>query len=120
MLAESGHRDSLVVAWQNRWRGAVVAVLALIAFLFVVYRWVFPVVAEYAALQVPLAWEESLGREATAFLEKRIFSETQLSQERRDAIADRFSTSRRRTEATTRSAFAPRRSGPTRWRCRAG
>lgn len=37
MLAESGHRDSLVVAWQSRWRGAIVAVLALTAFLFVSY-----------------------------------------------------------------------------------
>lgn len=90
MLAESGHRDSLVVAWQSRWRGAIVAVLALVAFLFIAYRWVLPVVAEYAALQVPMAWEEGLGREATTFLEKRVFSETQLASDRRDAIADRF------------------------------
>lgn len=90
ILAASGHRDSLVVTWQNRWRGAVVAVLALIAFLFVVYRWVLPVAAEYAAVRVPLTWEESLGREATAFLEKRVFSATRLSQDRRDALVDRF------------------------------
>jgi len=90
ILATSGHRDSLVVTWQNRWRGAAFAVLALIAFLFVVYRWVLPVVAEYAAVRVPMSWEENLGREATAFLEKRVFSSTQLSQERRDALIDRF------------------------------
>ena len=90
ILAESGHRDSLVVKWQNRWRGAAFAVLALIAFLFVVYRWVLPSVAEYAAVRVPLSWEENLGQEATAFLEKRVFSATQLSQERRDALTDRF------------------------------
>ena len=90
ILADSGHRDSLVVTWQNRWRGALVAVLALIAFLFVVYRWVLPVTAEYAAVRVPLAWEERLGREATAFLEKQVFSKTQLSQERRDALMARF------------------------------
>ena len=34
--------------------------------------------------------EEGLGREATTFLEKRVFSETQLATEKRDAIADRF------------------------------
>ena len=90
ILAASGHRDSLVVTWQNRWRGAFVAVIALIAFLFVVYRWVLPFAAEYAAVRVPLAWEEGLGREATAFLEKRVFSTTQLSQEKRDALTDRF------------------------------
>ena len=90
MLAESGHRDSLVVAWQSRWRGAIVAVLALAAFLFISYRWVLPVVAEYAALQVPLEWEEGIGREATEFLEKRVFSETRLPNDRRDAIANRF------------------------------
>jgi hypothetical protein len=90
ILAESGHQDSLVVKWQNRWRGAAFAVLALIAFLFVVYRWVLPAVAEYAAVRVPLSWEENLGQEATAFLEKRVFSTTQLSQERRDALTDRF------------------------------
>ena len=90
ILAASGHRDSVVVAWQNQWRGAAVAVLGLIAFLFVAYRWVLPVAAEYVAVRVPLAWEDRLGREATGFLEKRVFSPTQLSQERRDALADRF------------------------------
>ncbi|MBC7944804.1 MAG: M48 family metallopeptidase [Burkholderiales bacterium] len=90
ILAASGHSDSFVVAWQNQWRGAFVAVFALIAFLFIAYRWVLPVAAEYAAVRVPLAWEDRLGREATAFLEKRIFSTTQLSQEKRDALADRF------------------------------
>jgi len=90
ILAASGHRDSLVVSWQSRWRGAVVAVIGLIAFLFVAYRWVLPIAAEYAALQVPLTWEERLGREATAFLEKRIFSTTQLPSERREALMKRF------------------------------
>ena len=90
ILAASGHRDSLVVSWQSRWRGALIALIGLIAFLFVAYRWVLPAAAEYAALQVPLTWEERLGREATAFLEKRIFSTTQLPSERRDALTDRF------------------------------
>jgi len=90
ILAASGHRDSLVVTWQSRWRGAVVALICLIAFLFVAYRWVLPAAVEYAALQVPLTWEERLGREATAFLEKRVFSTTQLPSERRDALIDRF------------------------------
>ena len=90
ILAASGHRDSFVVAWQNRWRGAFVAVFGLIGFLFVTYQWVLPVAAEYAATKVPLAWEERLGREAIAFLEQRVFSTTQLSNERRDALTDRF------------------------------
>ena len=90
ILAASGHRDSFVVAWQSRWRGAVIAVVGLVAFLFVAYRWVLPAAAEYAALQVPLAWEVRLGHEATAFLEKRIFSPTQLPSERREALTDRF------------------------------
>ena len=90
ILKASGHRDSLVVAWQNRWQGAFAALLGLVVFLFVAYRWILPVVAEYAALQVPIAWEERLGREAIAFLEKRVFSKTQLSSERRQALTDRF------------------------------
>lgn len=90
ILATSGHLDSWVVSWQNQWRGAVVAVFALIAFLFVVYRWVLPIAAEYAAVRVPVAWEENLGREATAFLEKRVFSTTKLSEARRGALVDRF------------------------------
>ena len=90
ILAASGHRDSFVVAWQNRWRGAFVAVFGLIGFLFVAYQWVLPVAAEYAATKVPLAWEEGLGREAETFLEQRVFSTTQLSKERRDALTDRF------------------------------
>lgn len=89
-LATSGHRDSLVVTWQSRWRGAVIALIGLIAFLFITYRWVLPAVAEYAALQVPPAWEQRIGREATTFLEKRIFSPTRLSSERRAALTDRF------------------------------
>jgi len=90
ILAATGHRDSFVVAWQSRWRGALIALIGLVAFLFAAYRWVLPAAAEYAALQVPLAWEERLGREATAFVEKRIFSTTQLPSERREALINRF------------------------------
>ncbi len=90
ILAASGHRDSLIVRWQNRWRGALIAIIALIVFLIAAYRWALPVVAEYAAVQVPLAWEERLGREATAFLEKRVFSATELPSARRDALVKRF------------------------------
>ncbi len=90
ILADTGHRDSLVVSWQNRWRSALLAVIALIAVLFVAYRWVLPAAAEYAAMRVPLSWEDRLGTEATRFLEKRVFSETRLSAERRDALLDRF------------------------------
>lgn len=90
LLADSGHRDSFVVNWQNRWRGVMLAVVGLVVVLFVAYRWLLPAAAELVAEQVPLSWEERLGDEATAFLEKRIFSETQLSSERRDTIVDRF------------------------------
>ncbi len=90
LLARSGHRESFVVSWQNQWRGAIIAVIALVAFLFIAYRWILPAAAELAAERVPLSWEERLGDEATGFLEKRVFSETRLSIERRDAIVDRF------------------------------
>lgn len=90
LLADTGHRDSLVVHWQNRWLGALVAILGLLAFLFVAYRWILPASAEYAAQHVPLHWEERLGEEATVFLEKRVFSETRLSNERQQALLKRF------------------------------
>ena len=90
LLATSGHRDSFVVVWQNRWRGAAIAIIGLVAFLFVAYRWVLPFAAEYAAVNVPLSWEERLGDEAVMFLEKRIFSGTELPSERRDALTKRF------------------------------
>jgi len=90
LLSESGHRDSFIVAWQNRWRAVLLAIFALMAVLFAGYRWVLPVAAELMADQVPLQWEERLGREATAFLEKRIFSSTQISSERRNALLERF------------------------------
>ena len=88
MLAAAGHRDSFVVAWQSRWRGAAIAALAG-RILFVAYRWILPVAAEYAAVNVPLSWEQGLGQEAIVFLEKR-FSATELPIERRDGLTRRF------------------------------
>ncbi|MEP6608265.1 MAG: M48 family metallopeptidase [Burkholderiaceae bacterium] len=90
LLASSGHRDSFVVAWQGRWRGALLAVAGLAVLLFAGYRWALPAAAELTAAYVPLAWEERLGREATAFLEKRIFSVSRLPSERQEALAERL------------------------------
>lgn len=90
VLAASGHRDSWIVRMQTHWRGALLALVGLIAFLLVGYRWVLPVVADHAAREVPLSWERRLGREAIDVLEKRVFSATSLPEERRRALTEQF------------------------------
>jgi len=112
LLANSGHRDSFVVAWQNQWRGVIFAVVGLIVFLFAAYRWALPVAAEAIAQQVPLSWEQKLGREATAFLEKRIFSATELSSARREALIDRFEEIAPRDERDYEIRFRASKIGP--------
>ncbi len=90
VLAATGFNDSLVVRAQRAWRGAAAAAIALIAVLFVAYRWVVPWIAEEIALQVPLQWEARLGSEAVDFLEHRIFAPTTLDVGRQQRLQRRF------------------------------
>jgi Zn-dependent protease with chaperone function len=100
LLAQTGHRDSLVVRAQRHWRAVALAVALLVGVLFIAYRWAIPWAAGEVAARVPLEWESALGREAVAVLESRIFAPTKLSAEERARLEQRF------------AAFAPRDGRP--------
>jgi Zn-dependent protease with chaperone function len=89
-LAATGFRDSLVVKWQSRWRYAVVALVATVGVLALGYLYVLPWGARIVADQIPLELEAGIGREAVAWMERNMFAPTQLPEDRRAAIVERF------------------------------
>jgi Zn-dependent protease with chaperone function len=89
-LAATGFRDSLVVQLQSRWRYAVVALVATVGVLVLGYLYVLPWGARIAADQIPPELEAGIGREAVAWMERNMFAPTQLPEDRRAAIVERF------------------------------
>ncbi|HZW22252.1 M48 family metallopeptidase [Noviherbaspirillum sp.] len=90
MLLDTRHRDSLVVRLQQSWRGTLAALCATAAILIVGYVYVLPAAANLAAKALPVSAERSIGREALAFLDKRMLSASSLPPERQQAIRERF------------------------------
>lgn len=90
LLAETGHRDSLVVRLQQSWRGALMACVATLAALMLIYVYLLPAAASIAARAIPDDVTHSIGREALTMLDARLLSPSQLPLERRKQIVDRF------------------------------
>ncbi len=120
ILAASGHRDSLVVSWQSRWRGAVVALHRLDC---VPVRCVSVGAARRRRVR-RVAGTADVGRAAWPRSDRvprkaHFFHHAVAERAARRAEQIASTQSHRKTDETMRSAFAPRRSGRTRSRFRA-
>ncbi|MES2068723.1 MAG: M48 family metallopeptidase [Pseudomonadota bacterium] len=90
LLKTFSYRKSLVVRWQDKWLGALAAIVIMLAALLAGYFWGIPWVADRGAMLVPQSVEKSLGDEVLAGLDKALLRPSSLSQERRQQAQDIF------------------------------
>lgn len=80
--AALGYQPSRVVRLQDRWIGALLALVALIAFALAAFEWGIPVVAEKLVQYVPETMDASLGSKALVELEGGELKPSRLSPQR--------------------------------------
>lgn len=81
LLAALQFKKSFVMRWQDRWLGALAAIVVMLAALFSAWHWGIPWAAERVATYIPIEWEQRLGDEALKGLDKQMFEPTKLNQE---------------------------------------
>ena len=89
-LHDAGVRLSLVVRLQRRWPAVIVALAALVALLAWVYVKGLPAAAHWAAFALPPKFEERMGAELLAVLDKHHLRPSRLDPAQRTRIAGRF------------------------------
>ena len=90
LLARTGHRDRLVVRWQQSWRGALAAAAGTVAVLAASYLWLLPAAAGWIAETLPVSVERQLGDGVLAVFDGRIFRPTRLTSARQQELTAEF------------------------------
>jgi len=90
LLAALNYKKSLIVRWQEKWLGALVAIIVMVCALCSAYYWGIPWAADRASNFVPIAWEKKLGDEVFVTLDKQLFEPTGLSDERVHEVENIF------------------------------
>lgn len=90
LLAQTGHREPLVVKMQQSWRLTLIALAAVIAVLVLGYLYGLPAASKAIVGVLPEKAERSIGNEALGFLDKHMLAPSVLPMERQQAIAARF------------------------------
>lgn len=84
-LLAAGYRDSWVARSQRRWSHVLVAMVLLLATIFVVYRWGLPVAADFGARRIPPNIEARIGARAAQIIENQ-FPPSKLTGEQADRV----------------------------------
>ena len=79
LLAAMQFKKSLVMRWQDRWLGALAAVVVMLAALLSAWHWGIPWAADRVASYIPLEWEQRLGDEALKGLDMEMFEPSKLN-----------------------------------------
>lgn len=90
LLRRTGHEEPFVIRMQQSWHSTLAALLATAALLAAAYFYGLPAFAKAVANVLPGNVERTIGRETLAFLDKRIFAPTDLTEQRQKAIRQRF------------------------------
>ncbi|RJG20982.1 M48 family metallopeptidase [Massilia cavernae] len=81
VAAALGYRKSRVVRWQDRWIGALVALVLLAATVFATVKWGIPALAERIVASLPASVDQTVGDSAFAGLDGSLLGQTRLSDE---------------------------------------
>ncbi len=86
----SGLAEPAIVRWMQSWRRVGLSLVLLLALLGGLWRWGVPAVAELAARAVPSEFEQRIGSEALAWLDRQWLQQSQLPAEQRQQLSRRF------------------------------
>lgn len=90
MLADTGHRDGMVVTLQQSWRGSLIALGVTVVVLILGYLYALPLAAQLFAHALPVSIERNISREALTYVDGKLFSPSALPAARRQQISERF------------------------------
>lgn len=90
VLAQLGHRDSLVVGLQMSWKATLASFMALLAVLAMAYRWGLPWAAQELAQSIPISVEQQLGESAFEQLDARWLKPSKLDPQHIERLQQRF------------------------------
>lgn len=90
VAAALGYRKSRVVRWQERWYGALLAVVLLTATVLAAVKWGIPALAERAVAGLPVSVDKQVGETAFKALEGEWFTESRLSDQRIAEVQEIF------------------------------
>jgi Zn-dependent protease with chaperone function len=90
LLAEHGHRESLVSRMQQSWRATLIAVFATVGVIIAGYLYGVPAASSILAKALPEKVERRLGQEALTLLDSKWFAPSALSLERQQNIIKGF------------------------------
>ena len=90
LLDRTGYREPLVARLQSRWRGVLVAMLAVIAVSASGVYWGVPLAADVIARLVPIGVEASLGERTLALLDGELMQPSTLDVATRERLSARF------------------------------
>ena len=79
LLAALNFRKTFVLRWQERWLGALLALVVMVVVLVAGYWWGIPWAADRVAAYIPQTWEINLGDQALQSLDKKVFAPTALT-----------------------------------------
>jgi len=85
-----GYQKSWVMRCQDKWLGALAALVIMLGVLFAAYWWGIPWAVDRAAPLVPLSVEKKLGDETLPALDEGLFHPSKLSKERMRQAQDIF------------------------------
>lgn len=88
----SGRGDSIVVAWQQSWRLALLSLVLLVAGLAVAYRWGLPWATDRAVDLMPLSAERAIGERVLAGLDREWLQPSRLKPEQQQVWRARWGT----------------------------
>jgi Zn-dependent protease with chaperone function len=90
-LAASGYQASWVERLPQRWNRVLLALVALLAAIGVLYRWGLPLAADGIARRIPAGTEQVLGARAVEYFEGRVLKPSTLPEARRRQLQQLFS-----------------------------
>lgn len=80
LAAALGYRKSRVVRWQERWYGALAALVVLVALVLGAVKWGIPLAGDLAVASMPASIDRKVGDAAFAALDGKLFGPSRLDE----------------------------------------
>lgn len=88
--AGQGLEESVIVGWQQSWRGVLVALMATVLVLGATWTWGVPWLSERIAMNLPESIERRVGEESLAQLDRLFLEPSQLPATQQQALQARW------------------------------
>jgi len=89
-MSATGHRQRMIHQMESKWQWVLASIPILMVTVWVVYRFGIPAMAESVAFKLPVSTLNSASKGSIDLMDKLMFDDSELSDERRDEIREGF------------------------------